>query len=146
MLVTDDMVAAVRAYLMADKEEARQRNAALDRSRDATTAYKAMIMATFVVAVERKFSERSSREEIIEYVANVRSRGPDMPTLLDPTASERMIAWVISDEDTKDIDARMEFNIWTYFATAIVNDEGIYDQALDDFLAEARDVANDMLS
>lgn len=145
MPVTDDIVATVRAYLQADKEEFQRLNAGLDRARDASVAYKAMVIGAFIVAVERKFTEQSSRDEIIDYVANVRSRGPNMPDVLDPTASERMISSVFTDESIRDIDSRAKFNIWTHFATAIVNDEGITGPELDDFLAKARQEADELI-
>lgn len=145
MPVTDDIVATVRAYLQADREEFQRLNADLNRSRDASVAYKAMVIGAFVVAVKRKFTKQSSRDEIIDYVANVRSRGPNMPDVLDPTAAERLISSVFTDESLRDIDSRAKVNIWTHFATAIVNDEGIDGQELEDFLAKARVEADELI-
>lgn len=144
MPVTDDMVATVRAYLLADKEEFNRLQETLDRSREASAAYKAMIIAAFIVAVERKFTKRSSQDEIIEYVADVRSRG-DLSERIEPTAAERMIASVFTDESLRDIDSRAKVSIWMYFATAILSDENIRGQALEDFLTESRKLANDLL-
>jgi len=145
MPVTDDIVATVRAYLQAEQEEFQRLNAALDRSRDASIAYKAMIVASFIVAVQRKFSSQTSRDEIIDYVAAVRARGTDLPELLDPAASERMIASVFNEESTRDIAPRMKNDIQMFFATAIVNDEGLHGQDLEDFLAKARKLADDLI-
>jgi len=145
MPVSDDVVATVRAYLQADKEQFQELNAALDRSREASAAYRAMIIAAFYVAVRRKFTEQSSQDEIVEYVAKVRSRGEDLPDVLDPTAAERMITSVFTDESTRDIDSRTKMAVQMFFATAIVNDEGIQGQALDEFLARARRFADDLL-
>lgn len=146
MPVSDDQVAAVRAYLQADKEEFGRIDAALDDSRDASVAYKAMIIATFATAVRRRFAGRSTRNEIIDYVAAVRSRREDMPDVLDAGAAERMITSIFTDESIRDIDSRMKMKIWTHFAAAIVNDAGLQGQELDDFLAEARKFANELLT
>lgn len=146
MPVTDDMVATVRAYLEADKEEFKRLNASLDRSREASLAYRSMILGTFITAVQRKFTEDSPREDIIDYVANLRSRGPDMPDVLDPNATERLIASVFTNESLRDIDGRMKITVQMHVATAIVNDEGIHGEALDAFLSDARKLANDLMS
>lgn len=146
MPVTDDMVAAVRAYLQADTDEFDRLNAVINDSNRMDVAYKAMIIATFAVAVRRKFSERSSRDEVIEYVANVRSRGPKLPEVLDPNASEQMITSVFTDESIRDIDARTKMMIWTHFSAAIVSDAGLKGEELEAFLADAREFANELLN
>lgn len=146
MPVTDDMVATVRAYLEVDQERFQQLNAALDKSREATMAYKAMIAGAFMAAVTLKFNKQSSREEIIDYVADVRSRSESMAEALDPSATERMIGSIYLDDDIDDIDARMVMAIEMYIAVAIVTDKGISGPELDDFLATARQYAEKMLS
>lgn len=145
MPVTDDIVAPVRAYVQGDQEEFQRLNADLDRSRDASIAYKAMIIASFIVAVQRKFTSETPRHEIIDYVATVRARGTDLPELLDPTDAERMIASVFNDESTRDIDPRMKNNIQMFFATAIVTDEGLHGRDLENFLAKARELADGLI-
>lgn len=146
MPVTDDMVAAVRAYLEVDEERAQRLTATLDRSRDASIAYKAMIAGTFMAAVARKFNRQSSRDDIIDYVAQVRSRNEELADILEPSATERMIASVYGDEDIEDIDARIVMDIEIFISVAIVTDKGISGQELDDFLATARKYADQMLA
>ena len=146
MPVTDDMVATVRAYLELDQDRFQQLNATLDKSREASIAYKAMIAGAFMTAVTRKFNEQSSRDEIIDYVAQVRSRSESMAESLEPSATERMIASIYSDVDIDDIDARMVMGIEMYIAVAIVTDKGISGPELDEFLDTARKYAEKMLN
>lgn len=144
MPVTDDVVEIVRAYLEVDGERAQRLLGSLDASQN--QAYQAMIAGTFMAAVTRRFNKQSSREEIIDYVARVRSRSEEMAESLEPSATERMIASIYSDVDIDDIDPRTVMNIEIFIAVAIVSDKGISGPALDDFLATARTYAEKMLS
>lgn len=144
MPVTDDVVEIVRAYLEVDGERAQRLLGSLDASQN--QAYQAMIAGTFMAAVTRRFNKQSSREEIIDYVAQVRSRSEEMAESLEPSATERMIASIYSDVDIDDIDPRMVMNIEIFIAVAIVSDKGISGPDLDDFLATARTYAEKMLS
>lgn len=144
MPVTDDVVEIVRAYLEVDGERAQRLLGSLDASQN--QAYQAMIAGTFMAGVTRRFNKQSSREEIIDYVAQVRSRSEEMAESLEPSATERMIASIYSDVDIDDIDPRMVMNIEIFIAVAIVSDKGISGPDLDDFLATARTYAEKMLS
>jgi len=144
MPVTDDIVAIVRAYLEVDGERAQRLLGTLDASQN--FAYQAMVAGTFMAAVTRKFNKHSSRDEIIDYVAQVRSRSEEMAESLDPSATERMIASIYADEDIDDIDPRTVMNIEIFVAVAIVSDKEISGPDLDDFLATARKYADQMLS
>jgi hypothetical protein len=146
MLVTDDIEATIRAYLQGDKEEYQQRNASMSQEREVLAAYKAMIIAAFLIAVQHKFSKDSPRDEIIDYVAAIRSRADSLVEAIDPTAAERMISSVFTSESTRDIDSNMKVSIQMFFATAIVNDDGIQGQDLDNFIAATRELANELLN
>lgn len=145
MPVTDDMVATVRAYLEVDKERFQQLNAALGESSEESMAYQAMMAGAFMAAVTHRFNSRSSREEIIDYVAQVRSRSESMAEALEPSATERMIESIYSDVDIDDIDVRMVMSIEMYIAVAIVTDKGISGPALDEFMDTAREYAEKIL-
>lgn len=144
MPVTDDVVEIVRAYLEVDGERAQRLLGSLDASQN--FAYQAMIAGAFMAAVTRKFNKQSSRDEIIDYVAQVRARSDEMAESLDPSATERMIASIYGDEDIDDIDPRMVMNIEIFTAVAIVSDKNIHGPELDEFLTTARQYAEKMLS
>ena len=130
LAVTDDVVEIVRAYPEVDEEGFRRRLHALDASKN--LPFQALIDGAFIAAVQRKFNRRSSREEIIEYVARVRSRDEELAGILEPSATERMIAFIHAGDDIDDIDQRLAMNIEMFIAVAIVTDKGISGRQLDD--------------
>lgn len=148
MQVTDDIEATVRAYLRGDTPEYNQRFAVINRARerDTVAAFRSMVIAAFLLTVQYKFSKDSPRDEIIDYVAEIRSRADSLAEDIDPTTAERMITSVFTDENTSDIDTGTEVTIQMLFATAIVDDERIQGQLFEDLIASTRKLANDLLS
>jgi len=146
MQVTDDIEATVRAYLRGDTPEYNQRFAAMDRSRDNVAAFRAMVIAAFLLTVQYKFSKDTPQDDIIDYVAGIRSRADSLANDIDPTTAERMITSVFTGENTSDIEAGKEVEIQMLFATAIVNDEGIEDELFEQLMSSTRKLANDLLS
>jgi len=144
--VTDDIEAAARAYLRGDTAEYNQRIAELGRARETTVAFRAMVYAAFLLTVQYKFSKDTPREEIIDFVAEIRSRSDDLPDTIDPTAAERQITSVFTGENTDDVDTRMELTIQMLFATAIVDDQGIEGQLFEQLMTSTRKLADDLLS
>ena len=146
-LVTDDVVAALRALLVGDGDDFQRRNAAIGRSEAGNRAYRALLLASFIAAVERNFTAQSSRDSIAAYVADVRSRSPEAAGNIDPDAGERLIRMVFDDDlDLSDIDGNTRVHIELAILVALISDEGLDDKTLDDFLAGARDLANKILA
>ena len=146
MPVTDDVVATLRALLSGDSENFQRRNAALDRSEEGNRAYTALILASFIDAVERKFTAQSPRDSIIDYVADVRSRSPEAADSVDPGAAERLIQMVFDDDvDISDLDGNTRVRMELALLFALITDEDLDDEALDKFLAGARKLANELL-
>ena len=145
MQVTDEIEATVRAYLQGNTADFKERVASLGQERNVLAAYKAMIIAAFLRAVPQMFGKDSPRDEIIDYVAGIRSRADSLVDTIDPTAAERMITSVFTGESTRDIDSNMKVNIQLLFATAIVNDKGMDGQLFEDFVASVRKLADELL-
>ena len=146
MPVTDDMVATLRALLSGDNEDFQQRNAALDRSEEGNRVYTALILASFIDAVERNFTAQSTRDSIIDYVADVRSRSPEAADSIDPAAGERLIQMVFDEDvDLSGIDGNTRVRVELAILFALISDEGLDDEALDRYLAGARKLANEIL-
>jgi len=146
MQVTDEIEATVRAYLQGNTAEFKERVASLPQERNVLAAYKAMIIAAFLRAVPQMFSAETPREEIIDYVAGIRSRADSLVDTIDPNAAERMITSVFTGESTRDIDSDMKVSIQLLFATAIVNDKGMEGRLFEDFVASVRKLADELLS
>lgn len=146
MPVTDDMVATVRAYLSGDSEKFRRLNRERDKSRAATRSYVALITAAFADAVERRFTAQTPESEIIEFVAELRSRSDRLSEQLDPTAAERLMMAVFrNDVDTRGLDGDTTLTAKLLVASAIMADADLDSAELEEFLDKARVLANEIL-
>ena len=145
MPVTDEMVAAMRAYLMRDYEQFRRRNSAFDGSRTQRRAFLALLTAAFVKGVQRRFPESPARDEIIDFVAELRARGDELREL-EPNATERMIELVFDDSvEVGDIDGKQSIGIRLSVLAQIFYDEDPDSAELEDFLDRSRAFADEML-
>lgn len=145
MTVSADQVAAIRAYLSGNQEEFRRLNRALDTSKAASRSYQALIAATFIEAVERRFNERTTRAEVIDYVADLRSRNDDAAEELDPDKAERMIMTVIADEDVDDLSGDERVKLEMILMAGFIADAGFDEVELEAFLEKARAFGNELL-
>lgn len=141
--VPDEIVAAFRAYLAGRTEEWSARNGALDRSEAGRRAYKAFLIALFVNAVERGLGREPSWDRIVEFVADLRSRGDELADMLDPEETERMIEW--AGQSSVSIGAKRSAEIWMAVTAVIIRDAALDDGELNAFLERARTFAEGVL-
>lgn len=144
MAVTDEQVAAVRALLTGDITENRRLLAGLD-SGPGRVGYSALVNAAFFEAVDRRFGKGSTPADVIDYVADVRSRSADLAEKLDPRVGERLIGEVLGSESTDDIDSQASATATVFLAAALVADENFGRAELDQFLATVRKLAEHLL-
>lgn len=146
MAVTAEHVATLRAQLAGDFEEYERRWEQLDLE-STRTGYTALVAAAFVEAVERRFANKNSADaDVIEFVGEVRARSEKVGNQLDPSAAERMIRAVYTDEEIDDLDGRTKGTTQMILLAALVADENFDDAALDEFLAGARKLADQWTS
>lgn len=145
MPVTDETVAPLRALLTRQYEE-HDRLLALLSPTAKNPGYRVLVSSAFVVAVERRFARDVSPGDVMEFVADVRSRSPQLADQLDPVTGERVILAVFSGESLNDIDARKSWEAQSMLMTAIVGGENFDDAGLEGFLAEARKLADEWLA
>lgn len=74
----------------------------------------------------------------------MRARGED-PDHIDPAAAERVILSVSNDDELEDIDARTKMTLQFIIAGVLVRDEQLSDAELDKFLADARELGDEIL-
>jgi hypothetical protein len=144
MPVTDDQVAALRAYLADDLDQHRQLYARLDRQA-AHSGYAALLAAAFFEAVNRRFAQDGTTADVIEFVADVRGRSQALAEAIDPRAAERLIRAALTDEDIDDLDDRAKGSLYVVLLAGLIGDEQLSDDGLDEFLAEARKLADEWL-
>lgn len=145
MGVTDAQVAALRAQLTGNPEEHKRLFAQLDPLA-ARTGYRALVTAAFCTAVERRFAPDGSADDVIEFVGDVRSRTGRAADEIDPRTAERLILAVYTDEPIGDLDPKASFGIQILLLAALIADAQLDDPGLDEFLAEARKLADQWTS
>jgi hypothetical protein len=144
MPVTDEQEATLHAQLAGRFDEHERLLNALDPVA-ARTGYSALVSAAFSMAVDNRFPEGTTAADVIEFVGNVRSRS-ERTARVDPRIAERVILAVITDEEIDDIDARTSFQIQLVLLAALIADARLDDSALDSFMDQARDLANQWLA
>jgi hypothetical protein len=111
----------------------------------ANQGYSTLVSAAFCTAVDRRFTEDSSIAEIVNFVADVRTRHLKNPDEIDPRVAERLIVAVYTDEQIGDLSLEAKFQTQFLLLYALVIDEQYDESALDKFLSEARKLADDWL-
>jgi hypothetical protein len=143
MAVTDEQVAALHAQLADDANEHRRLLTQLDL-KTGGRAYVALIDAAFFEAVERRFGNRSTTADIIEYVADVRARSQRLADAVDVRTAEQVIRMVFSDSPMEPLDGKTALTAKQVLLAALIADEHLDDSGLDKVLADARQLADRM--
>lgn len=144
--VSADQVAAMRAYLSGDRDLFVRLNRMLDRSKEGAKTYHALIVGIFAEAVALRFDEQTSRNEVIEYVADLRSRDDGIAEALDPENAERIIMTAIADDDVDDLSGDECLRLEMILMAGFVADAEFSVARLDAFLEKSRRFANGMLA
>ena len=145
MAVTDQQAAMLRAYLAGDAATHNRLRSQLDPA-DHAAGYGALFGAAFCVAVERRFIPNGSPAAVIEFVGEVRSRSESLASKIDPAAAERLIRAVYTDEPTGALDRETRILTQYLLLGALVADEHLGDSGLDEFIGQARKLADQWLS
>jgi len=145
MPVTDDQVAALRALLSDDMDRHRQLFGALDRA-EAKKGYTALVTAAFIEAVERRFGTGYQATDIVTFVADVRARSDRLARELDPDVAERVIRVVLEDAPVEDLPRNAVTGAQLLVLVGLIADARLDDAGLDEFLAAARKLADQLMS
>jgi predicted nucleic acid-binding protein len=144
MPVTDDQVATLRALLGDDMDRYRQLFSGLDRA-EAKKGYSALVTAGFVEAVERRFGTSYQGADIVEFVASVRARSDQVAAELDPDVAERVIRVVLEDAPVDDLSRNAITGAQLLLLIGLIADAQLDSQGLDQFLAGARKLADQLM-
>lgn len=138
MTANIDPFTALRSYLTQDFDEYQKQLASVDAER-----FAAALGAAFYIIVNRRFSSGRAAGDVIDLVAKVRGRFDDSGDEIDPQASERLIRAALGESElAQDLDERMVGRIESVFLAAMVDEEAWDETRLDEFLAEARTLAD----
>ncbi len=145
MAVTDLQVATLRAQLTGNLEEHRRLLAQFDEKSDGRP-YVMLTNAAFIEAAERKFTSDTTADDIIQFVADVRSRSERIGGSMDPRVAERVLLAAVADADIGDLDPREVRRSQTILLNALIVDENLDGADLDEFIATARGLADRLLN
>jgi len=145
MPVTDGQVAALRALLSDDIDRHRQLFAGLDRA-EAKKSYPALVTAAFGIAVDRRFGTSYQPADIVTFVADVRARSDRLARELDPDVAERVIYAVLGHGTVRGLDKQMVTRAKLVLLADLIAEARLDDAGLDEFLAAARKLADQLMS
>jgi hypothetical protein len=145
MPVSDDQVATLRALLSDDMDRYRQLFSGLDRA-EARQGYSALVTAAFAEAVERRFGTGYQGADIVEFVASVRSSSDQVAAELDPDVAERVIRVVLEDASVDDLSRDAITGAQLLLLIGLIADAQLDSEGMDQFLAEARKLADQLMS
>jgi hypothetical protein len=145
MPVTADQVAALRAYLSRDNDEADRLNRELVES-GAAEGIAELVYAAFVIASRQKFPPGWSRGEVIRFVAQVRALLSERPDILDPLAAEHQLRRALGESVTDHSGEEARARAQVVLLDALIQSMALDDVELARLLGEAQEVAGQILS
>ncbi len=145
MPVTDQQAAALRAQLAGDLAGHKRLLAGLHGTADGR-GYSALLTAAFYNAVDSRFTRESTLDEVTGFVADVRARSEGVRDALDPQTAERVVVSAFTSDDLDDLDAAELTATKMMLLAAIIADQHLDDAGLDEFIAKARALADELLS
>ncbi|XRQ05061.1 hypothetical protein ACN3XK_52180 [Actinomadura welshii] len=149
MAITDHQVAVLRAQLSGRPDEYHR----LLKQMDNATAnqYLSLVTAAFFDAARRRFlkgGEPVEDAEIIDFVTSVRLRLEE-PSSMDPHVGETLIKVAIEKlppEARDEVSGEVSNATKTILLAGLVGDESFNSDQLEDFLATARQLADEVFS
>jgi hypothetical protein len=144
MPVTDEQEATLHTMLAGKFDEYERMLDELDPVA-ARTGYRALVSAAFCIAASERFPEGTPAADVIEYVGDVRSR-TEGTAKIDPKIAERLILALITEEETADIDRRTSYQTQLVLLAALIADARPDEAQLDDFMIQARNLADRWLA
>lgn len=142
-VVSGQQMAALRASLMLDAPQAQEWRTRLHQSGD-LNGFGELVYAAFLLAVRRRFTPAWTRADVVRYVGRVRARGPADDDI-DPLAAETLILRALGAAVPLRADEEATAAAQTIVLVTLIADLGLDAEGLDQFLAEARELADQWL-
>jgi hypothetical protein len=137
----DSSIAILRALLTEDFDTYRHLNAELDRS--ANKVFTAVLGAAFTEAATRRFSEKPSIPEIIEFVADTRAVYSRTGEIVAAEDAEHMIRAALGEDHLVDnMNGKAMGAAQTAMLFALVHEAGASAAQIDDLLTVAKERAS----
>lgn len=144
MVVTDEQMAMLRAFLTHNDIEYERLDAKLD-SVDYRNGFAALVAVAFVEAVRRRFGQSRSPADIVRFVAKVRSSFVDDTDVLDPISAELLVQGALGDRNAvADMDDQTKARGQVVLLLALIDNQDLDDAGMNDFLDKVRTQAEDL--
>ncbi|GIG86639.1 hypothetical protein Pen02_15750 [Plantactinospora endophytica] len=138
------MVGFARTLIKGDFEANDEYERRLDA--EGWDGWPALLSALFFLAIERRFEGTYDEAEVIKFVADLRAGTVDGPGPIDPSEAESLIRAVFDESVQLDMSPEAMGQVQTLVAYTILSREGLSDDALDEVLAEAKQLAEEQAS
>jgi hypothetical protein len=151
MTVTDKVVATLHAQLKGQFDEFERLLGQLNES-EAGRGLTALVNAAFYEATQRRFMKNekpASDAEVIDFVAATREKYEEVAESIDPDIAERLINYALEklpSEANRDIDRNVAFQTQHLLMLSMVTEADYNDEQVAQFMREARDTAEEILS
>jgi hypothetical protein len=147
VMVTEEYVAALRAFLTGDDDDTFGQLSAHLQARDGSgsgTAYGALQAMALTLAARRRFAPMYTASEVIQFVAQVRAAIGDE---VDPLTAERVLRGVLGEPATAEgLDEHAKALAVPALLLVLVSQEKLPGKDLEALLGQAQVMANQMLA
>jgi len=143
MTVTDLHVATLRAQLAGQGEEHQRLLSQLTTPED-REGYSLLLAIGFFEAVNRRFQPKGDvvdNKAVIDFIANLRARSPEVAERLDPLVAERMILHALGKGDIDGIDDNTKLSGQILILGGLIADSAPTETELDAFMNKIRSMA-----
>lgn len=143
MAVSDEQVAALRAFLALDTDETGRITRKLLET-GGVQGYGELVYAAFVTAARRRFSPTWAIPDVIRFVAAARAELLQDHVDIDPRTAEILVRRALGDSIATELDEEARARAQIFLLCEMVVDAELDDAGLDAFLAQARALADQL--
>jgi hypothetical protein len=143
MTVSNVQVAALRAFLGLRADDTERLTQQLIEA-DLLEGYGELISGAFTVAVRRRFLPTWTMSDLIRFVAVVRARLLGDEIDIDPRTAEIAMRRALGDGIAARLDEEATARAQIFLLGELIIDEDLDDTGLDEFLATARELADQL--
>lgn len=144
-MISDEQVAALRAFLALDADDAEARmNQLIEGGR--LEGYGEFVSAAFATAVRRRFSSGWTIADVIRFVASARGRLTSEGVRVDPRAAEILVRRTLGEPINVELDEEINARAQIFLLSELTIDENFGDAELDNFLTLAKELADQLLA
>ena len=144
MAQPDDQVAALRAFLTSEADEGVRLTKQLVEANRAEGIGE-LVYAAFVAAVRRRFLPSWTIPDVIRFVATARARLLDKKITIDPGTAEILLRHTLGESIAAELGEKARARAQIFLLSELISDEELDVAGLDEFLTQARALADQLI-